>query len=53
MVYASDDAESADIDYKIIELKNKGFKDKDVSIILSTLYAYNKNEIYKRSLELS
>ena len=37
---------------KIKELKAQGFKDKDISIILSTLYDYNKNEVYKKSLNV-
>lgn len=53
MIYAESDIENIDMDLKIKELKSKGYKDKDVSIILSTLYGYNKNEVYKRSLELS
>ena len=37
---------------QIKELKNKGYKDKDISVILSTLFNLNKNKVYKRSLEL-
>ena len=50
MIYAEKDVDSAQIDTKIKELKSKGFKDKEISVILSTLYGYNKNEVYKRSL---
>ncbi len=39
-------------DDKILSLKNKGFKAKEISIILSELYKINKNEIYKRCLIL-
>ena len=53
MVYAEADSDSSDMEFKIRELKDKGFKDKDISIILSTLCGFNKNEIYKKSLELS
>ena len=53
MVYAEDNQEACDVDYKIKELKTKGFKDKEISIILSTLYGYSKNDVYKKSLELS
>lgn len=39
-----------DIDKKISALKRKGFKDKDISVILAELYKLNKNDIYKRCL---
>ncbi len=39
-----------DIDEKISILKTKGFKDKEISIILAELYKLNKNDIYKRCL---
>lgn len=39
-----------DIDEKISVLKHKGFKDKDISVILAELYKLNKNDIYKRCL---
>ena len=52
MIYAEENTEDSDIEFKIQELKSKGFKDKEISIILSTLYKYNKNEIYKKSLNL-
>jgi len=52
MVYADENSEDSEIDFKIKELKSKGFKDKEISIILSTLYDFNKNEVYKRSLNL-
>jgi len=52
MIYADEKAEDKEIEYKIKELKSKGFKDKEISVILSTLFNLNKNEIYKRSLEL-
>ncbi len=32
---------------KIKQLKNKNFSDKDISVILSTLYGISKNEIYE------
>ena len=37
---------------KIKKLKTLGYKDKDVSIILSGLFEVNKNEIYKKSLTI-
>ena len=52
MIYADKDSQDKELDYKIKELKNKGYKDKDISVILSTLFNLNKNEVYKRSLEL-
>ena len=52
MVYADENAQDSELDYKIKELKSKGFRDKEISVILSTLFNLNKNEVYKRSLEL-
>lgn len=42
--------ENTDIDEKITLLKSKGFKAKEISVILSELFDCNKNEIYKRCL---
>lgn len=52
MLYSSEDNVLADIDTKIKLLKEKGFKDKEISTILSSLYGANKNDIYKRILLL-
>ena len=52
MVYAEEDTEITDIKDKIEVLKSKGYKDKDVAVILSSLFKYNKNDVYKRSLEM-
>ena len=52
MVYAEEESELADIDFKIAELKTKGFKAKEIAVILSTLFDLNKNEIYKKVVEL-
>ena len=52
MVYSDDTKKDTDLEYMIKELKSKGFKDKDISIILSTLYKVNKNQVYKMALEL-
>ena len=41
-----------DIEEKIKMLKNKNFKAKEISIILSELYGVNKNDVYKRVLEI-
>jgi len=50
MVYADTD-NNIEIKTKIQQLKNKGFKSKEISTILSTLYDLNKNEIYKLTTE--
>lgn len=50
MVYAEEESDSAEILPKIKALKSKGYKDKDISIILSTLYNYNKNDVYDLAL---
>ena len=52
MVYPEENSQDKELDYKIKELKLKGFRDKEISVIISTLYNINKNDIYKRSLEL-
>ena len=52
MLYADTDCRSTEMDFQIKELKSKGFKDKDISVILATICGYNKNEVYKRSLDL-
>ena len=52
MVYAQDDAADFDIDCKILDLKKKGFKDKEISVILSTLYDVNKNDVYKKAINM-
>lgn len=41
------DAEDIFIERKVKLLKSKGFSDKDISVILSELYEWNKNKIYK------
>lgn len=45
------DFSDIDIENKINCLKNKGFKAKDISVILAELYGLNKNDIYKRCLK--
>ena len=52
MIYASDDTDRTEMELKIKDLKNKGFKDKDISVILSSLLGYNKNDVYKKSLRM-
>ena len=39
-----------DIDEKISILKSKGFKAKEISVILSELYNINKNDVYKKCI---
>ncbi len=52
MLYADENSNNSDLEFKIRDLKKKGFKDKEISVILSTLFDLNKNEIYKKALEL-
>lgn len=52
LIYANENSDAVEIESKIRELKSKGFKDKDISVILSTLFDVNKNEVYKKSLAL-
>lgn len=51
MVYRNENTQNADLEYKIQTLKSKGFRDKEISTILSSLYDINKNQIYKMLLE--
>jgi len=46
------EAETKDFIQEIKKLKNLKFKDKEIANIISTLYCTNKNEIYKKCLEL-
>ena len=52
MIYSAEDKDSSDMEFKIKELKSKGFKDKEISTILACICGFNKNEVYKKSLEL-
>ena len=52
MIYADIESDNSQMEFQIKKLKSKGFKDKEISVILSTLFNYNKNEIYKKSLSL-
>jgi len=51
MIYSSGNNENLDIELKIHKLKEKGFKSKEISTILSTLYNLNKKDIYKLTME--
>lgn len=50
LVFRDNSKNVTDIDNKINLLKNKGFKAKEISIILSELYDINKNDVYKKCL---
>ena len=52
MIYADEKSEITDVEFKIKELQEKGFKAKEIAIILSTLYNLNKNDIYKKILDM-
>jgi len=51
MVYASDNIETDNLVAKIDLLKTKGFKAKEISIILSSLFGENKNKIYDLAID--
>lgn len=54
LVYAENpELHTDDLDEKIEKLKKKNFSAKEISTILSELYAISKNEIYKKVLNLS
>lgn len=50
MIYAEHSSDISLLMNKACLLGEKGFKDKEISIILSTIYECNKNEIYKALL---
>ena len=50
LIYSSTNTEHLEMEFQIRELKSKGYCDKDISVILSTLFNYSKNEVYKKSL---
>lgn len=52
MVYADENAAVTDVEFKIRELLSKGFKAKEIAVILAVLYNLNKNDIYKKVLEM-
>lgn len=52
LVYKQEGADdNLDVDEKIEILKSKGFKAKEISVILSSLYDVNKNDIYKKIID--
>ena len=52
LVFREEKVQNADFDDKIQALMKKGFKAKEIATILAELENANKNEIYKRVLEL-
>ena len=53
MVYRDNyDNSDLDLDEKIKILKTQNFKSKEIATILSALYKINKNDVYKRVLEV-
>lgn len=52
MIYAEKSSETTEILPKIKALKDKGYKDKDISAILSVLYGFNKNDVYKIAMDI-
>ena len=51
MIYAETEKDDKNLEYYIKQLKDKGYKDKDISVILSTLFNFNKNDVYKKSIQ--
>lgn len=52
MLYKDEIQQEFDLDDKIKKLKTLNLKDKEISSILAILYDVNKNQIYKKCLEL-
>ncbi len=51
MVFRKDNiSDENEIQKRVKVLKDKGFSPKDISVILSELYEYNKNSVYKISI---
>lgn len=50
LIYAEKQVQDSNLIFKIRELKDKGFKAKEISVILSTLFDYNKNEVYQLAI---
>lgn len=51
LVFRENSTDNLELDDKITVLQNKGFKAKEISIILSELYGANKNDIYKQCIK--
>ena len=51
MIFRSEkNSEDNEIENRIKLLQDKGFSAKDISVILSELYGFNKNKIYKLAI---
>ena len=53
MIHSEINVDHSEILMQIRKLKEKGFKDKEISTILSSLFGHNKNDIYKKSLSIN
>jgi len=52
MLYKNENQEEVELDSKIKKLKELNLKDKEISSILASLYDVNKNQVYKKVLEM-
>ena len=52
MLYKDEIQQEIDLDEKIKKLKSLNLKDKEISSILASLYDVNKNQVYKRCLDI-
>ena len=52
MLYKNEISNEIEIDSKIKKLKALNLKDKEIASIISTLYDINKNQVYKKCLEI-
>ena len=52
MVYADKNPAEMELDNKIKLLNKKGFRNKEIAVILSELFKLNKNDVYARTLEI-
>lgn len=52
MLYKDEVQDEIDLDEKIKKLKALKLKDKEISSIIATLYDVNKNQVYKKCLEV-
>lgn len=50
MIYSQSNYDEFCLKSKILKLKNENFKSKEIAKILSTLYGYKKNDVYKFSM---
>lgn len=52
LVFRDENSYDIQLDDKIKTLMQKGFKAKEISVILAELFGVNKNEVYKRVLQI-